>query len=242
MILGADGIAGALLVVFIFAGLAISGLAITILGIILLFRRSFYIGAALTIVGPVCMIPMLLLVLHSPRKTETFVVNINLTQPQDYSGIPDKRWFQNGPREFCAFQGIVETTIILPDGQKLAERFFLLVIDRDAEGIYRILGHSADTLTFRESIQRLHMELDMWAKDIIPDDDIEKFASDTKEWIKADFSDRQQYQGFFVRRPGYTLSFRYRSRYTSRHKGFPYTYQVFLRDSRPSQPLTNEDQ
>jgi len=163
------------------------------------------------------------------REPPNYSVNLDLNNPTNYMGIPPpKHWFPMGAFEFCDFEGTVTTQIKLPDGKIINEDFHSVEIERDHAGILSIQLDSLGWLKPEKAINHLKRELRDWASDVLSPDQCNEKEAEIHQWLTADRND--QFKGFFVKRPGYTLSFNFVATVNPQNDGFAYRYQIQLRE------------
>ncbi len=164
------------------------------------------------------------------RRPPNYSVNLDLNDPTNFAGVPPAKhgWFPMGSYEFCAFEGTVTTQIKLPDGKIINEDFGMVVIERDHSGVLNIQLDSLGWLKPKKAISHLQRELRNWASDVLSPDQCNEKEAEIDQWLKADRTD--QFKGFFVKRPGYTLSFNFVATVNPQTDGFAYRYQIQLRE------------
>jgi hypothetical protein len=165
------------------------------------------------------------------RKEPSYTVTLDLAKPTDYSGIPSAKWFPMGRYEFCAIQGAVTAHIRLPDGKLIEDKFSIVYVDRDSDGILRFRGDSQNgSVSHKVAPTRLHSELHNWAEESLASSELEQKEAKIQAWMKTKFSDREMWEGFSVQRPLYRIGFGFFGTYSTRNKGFGYSYDVNLRE------------
>lgn len=163
------------------------------------------------------------------REVPNYSVNLDLNNPTNYTGIPTTKWFPSGNYEFCAIEGTVTTQIKLPDGKTINEDFHSVSIDRDRDGIVKIRAGSLGWLKTDKALSRLQRELDKWTSDILPADKRQEKHAEVQHWMTTWTGQKDQFKGFFVKQPGYTLNFSFVG--GAREKdGFAYYYTIQFRE------------
>jgi len=167
---------------------------------------------------------------HSMRGPPNYSVNLDLNDPTNFAGVPPARhgWFPMGSYEFCVFEGTVTTQIKMPDGKIISEDFHMVVIERDHNGILNIQLDSLGWLQPEKAMIHFQRELRDWASDVLSPNQCNEKEAEVRQWMTAD--NNEQFEGFFVKRPGYTLSFNLEHTLDPQNIGFPYRYQIQLRE------------
>lgn len=166
---------------------------------------------------------------RSLREVPNYFVNLDLTDPTNYTGIPATKWFPMGYYEFCAIQGTVTTRVKLPDGKTINEDFYIVYIERDKNGILNIRADSLGWLKTDKALSRLQRELQGWAADVFSTDQYKEREAAIQNWMTTWTGQKEQYEGFFVKRPGYTLNFSFMA-WIREEDGFRYCYKIQLRE------------
>jgi uncharacterized protein DUF4412 len=167
---------------------------------------------------------------RSMRGPPNYSVNLDLNDPTNFTGVPPARhdWFPMGSYEFCVFEGTVTTQIKMPDGKIISEDFHMVVIERDHNGILNIQLDSLGWQKPEKAISHFQRELRDWASDVLSPDQRNEKEAELRQWMTTD--NNEQFKGFFVKRPGYTLNFTLEHTLDPQNLGFPYRYQIQLRE------------
>jgi hypothetical protein len=167
---------------------------------------------------------------RSMRGPPNYSVNLDLNDPTNFAGVPPARhdWFPMGSYEFCIFEGTVTTQIKMPDGKIISEDFHMVVIERDHNGILNIQLDSLGWQKPEKAISHFQRELRDWASDVLSPDQRNKKEAELRQWMTTDNND--QFKGFFVKRSGYTLNFTLEHTLDPQNLGFPYRYEIQLRE------------
>ena len=168
------------------------------------------------------------------RSVPAYSVAIDMQRPMDYSGIPATvKWFPMGTYEFCAIQGAVTANFRLPDGRVIADKFHIVYIDRDSEGVFRVRGDSLNgAIPNNKAPDLLRAELVKWAGDLLTPIELEQQEGKVLRWIDSDVTRREMREGFFIKRSLYEISFSFFSTYLHRHTGLGYSYELKLREQK----------
>jgi hypothetical protein len=147
----------------------------------------------------------------------------------NFTGVPTpKHWFPMGSYEFGVFEGTVATRIKMPDGKIISEDFHMVVIERDHNGVLNLQLDSLGWMKPETAISHFQRELFNWASNILSPDQCKEKEAELRQWMTTD--NNEQFKGFFVKRPGYTLSFTLEHTLDPQNLGFPYRYQIQLRE------------
>lgn len=163
------------------------------------------------------------------REVPNYSVNLDLNNPTNYTGIPATKWFPSGSYEFCSIEGTVTTQIKLPDGKAINEDFHNVDIDRDHDGILKIRVGSLGWLKTDKASSRPQRELNNWASGVFSADQFQEKQTEVQHWMATWTGQKDQFEGFFVKRPGYTLNFSFVGG-VREEDGFAYIYELTFRE------------
>jgi hypothetical protein len=145
--------------------------------------------------------------------TNEYNLLIDFAQPTNYSGIPTNvTWFKRSDNQnWCVLQGRVTTKIALPDSQSITETFYIVYIDRDEEGVYKVRAESVEKLPVTNAINRLDAELGRWSSTEWSPAQRNERKSTIVNWLRSNSPNREPYEGFRSQRAGYEISFSFGS-------------------------------
>ena len=168
------------------------------------------------------------------KPIQDFEVKLDLNNPTNFSITPNSMtWFQRREdQKWCAVQGRVNTSILLPDGKTVNEVFYLVFIDCDEDGIYKVRAQTSERISLERATLRLNDEIPKWATDKWTTADTEKRRKIITDWLNDSSYEREMYEGFRTQRTGYEVSFSFCA--TRIHpEGPTCVYEFRLRDPRP---------
>jgi hypothetical protein len=155
------------------------------------------------------------------REVPNYSLNLDFINPTNNTGIPaDGR----------ALQGTVTTRIKLPDGKIINEDFHTVYIDQDADDIYKIRADSLGWLKPDKAFSRLQRELHNWTSGVFSPEKDQETEAEVQYWLTTWPAWKDQYKGFSVKRPGYTLNFSFIG--GMEDDGYAYCYELTFREKK----------